>query len=50
MGDKKGKRKSRVRETPGPKADVLKIDMDWKEAIKKSLKKQKPIDGWPKSA
>jgi hypothetical protein len=33
---------------PGPKADLLKIEGDWKEAIKKSLEKKKPADGWPK--
>jgi predicted nucleic acid-binding protein len=32
----------------GPKPDVLKIEGDWREAIKKSLKKKKPPEGWPK--
>jgi hypothetical protein len=32
----------------GPKAKLLKIDGDWEEAIKKSLKKKKPAKGWPK--
>ncbi len=34
--------------TPGPKPDVLKIEGDWKEAVKKSLQKKKPKEGWPK--
>jgi hypothetical protein len=33
---------------PGPRPDLLKIDCDWQEAIKKSLEKKKPADGWPK--
>jgi hypothetical protein len=32
----------------GPKPDLLKIDGDWKEAVKKSLAKKKPVSGWPK--
>jgi hypothetical protein len=34
--------------TPGPEPEILKIDMDWEEAIKKSLEKKKPAGGWPK--
>jgi hypothetical protein len=33
---------------PGPKPDLLKIDTGWEEAVKKSLEKKKPADGWPK--
>jgi hypothetical protein len=33
---------------PGPKPDMLKIDYEWQQAIKKSLEKKKPPDGWPK--
>jgi len=33
---------------PGPKPDLLKIDCDWEEAVKKSLEKKKPAEGWPK--
>jgi hypothetical protein len=36
------------RATPGPKPDMLKIDGPWKDAIKKSLQKKKPPEGWPK--
>ena len=32
----------------GPKPETVKIDEDWKEAVKKSLKKRKPKEGWPK--
>jgi hypothetical protein len=35
-------------EKRGPKADLLKIDGDWKDAVKKSLAKKKPAAGWPK--
>jgi hypothetical protein len=34
----------------GPKPDLLKIDGDWKDAVKKSLTKKKPAGGWPKNA
>jgi hypothetical protein len=33
---------------PGPKPEMLKIDCDWEEAVKKSLDKKKPAEGWPK--
>ena len=33
---------------PGPKPVVLKVNGDWREAIKKSLAKKKPVEGWPK--
>jgi hypothetical protein len=32
----------------GPKPEVLKIKGDWKAAVKKSLAKKKPTDGWPR--
>ena len=32
----------------GPKPDLLKIDGDWKDAVKQSMAKKKPADGWPK--
>lgn len=32
----------------GPKPETVKIDEDWQEAVKKSLKKKKPKEGWPK--
>ena len=32
---------------PGPKPDHLKLEGDWKEAMKKALHKGKPKEGWP---
>ena len=34
--------------TPGPKPDTLKIKGDWRSAVKQSLQKKKPAEGWPK--
>ena len=34
--------------TPGPKPDTLKIKRNWKDAVKRSLQKKKPAEGWPK--
>jgi len=34
--------------TPGPKPDLLKIKGDWEQAIVRSFKKKKPVNGWPK--
>jgi hypothetical protein len=31
-----------------PKPDTLKIEGNWKDAVKKSLSKKKPNQGWPK--
>ncbi|MCH8150798.1 MAG: hypothetical protein IH830_00310 [Planctomycetes bacterium] len=37
------------RKKPGPKPKRLKAEgADWEEAIKHSLRKSKPKDGWPK--
>lgn len=33
---------------PGPRPDVLKIRDTWQDAVKKSMQKKKPADGWPK--
>jgi len=38
----------RAQSRPGPKPEVLKINGDWREAVKKSLAKKKPKAGWPK--
>jgi len=32
----------------GPKPDTLKIEGDWRDAVKTSLSKKKPAEGWPK--
>jgi hypothetical protein len=34
--------------TPGPKADLVKLSGNWRDAIKRSLAKKKPASGWPK--
>jgi hypothetical protein len=34
---------------PGPKPDTLKIEGKWQDAVKKSLSKKKPAEGWPKN-
>jgi hypothetical protein len=43
--EKKAKPEKRA---PGPKPETLKIKGDWKAALKRSLAKKKPADGWPK--
>jgi hypothetical protein len=45
---KKPRRLSKPKGAPGPKPDILKIEGDWQDAIKKSLQKKKPAKGWPK--
>jgi hypothetical protein len=42
------KKPKKNRATPGPKPDALKIEGDWRDAVKKSLSKKKPAAGWPK--
>jgi len=32
----------------GPKPELLKIKGNWQAAIKRSLAKKKPKEGWPK--
>jgi len=32
----------------GPKPDTLKIQGNWQDAMKRSLQKKKPPEGWPK--
>lgn len=40
---------SSTKKTPrGPKPDTLKIKGKWQDAVKKSLSKKKPLQGWPK--
>jgi hypothetical protein len=33
----------------GPKEERLKIEGDWKDAMKQALAKKRPPSGWPKS-
>ncbi len=39
---------TRKKATPGPKPETLKIEGKWQDAVKKSLSKKKPAEGWPK--
>ena len=32
----------------GPKPDILQIDMNVREAVRKAMAKKKPTGGWPK--
>jgi hypothetical protein len=34
--------------TRGPKPEVLTIPGKWEDAVKTSLSKKKPVNGWPK--
>ena len=45
---KEHKHAPKTKATPGPKPDILKIDGDWRESVKKSLEKKKLATGWPK--
>jgi hypothetical protein len=40
-------KKSKKRKT-GPKPEIVKIEGDWRIALKESLKVKKPVKGWPK--
>jgi hypothetical protein len=33
---------------PGPKPEMLKLKGNWRDALKQSLQKKKPKEGWPK--
>ena len=48
MANAKQSKSRKKKLTPGPEPEILKIKGDWKEAIKKSLTKKKPREGWPK--
>jgi hypothetical protein len=45
---KKHSKTQRPKSAPGPKPDVLKLKGRWQDAVKKSLQKKKPAEGWPK--
>jgi hypothetical protein len=47
MREKPSKQK-KPKATPGPKPDALKIQGKWQDAVRKSLQKKKPPEGWPK--
>jgi hypothetical protein len=42
------KKKAKETKPRGPKPDILVIDKNWKEAVRKSFEKKPPPGGWPK--
>jgi hypothetical protein len=36
------------RRNPGPTPEILKIEGDWKDAMRKMISKKRPGGGWPK--
>jgi hypothetical protein len=48
MTQKKSKPVAKPKSAPGPKPDVLKLKGKWQDAVKQSLQKKKPVEGWPK--
>lgn len=47
-GNGKGSALDEKKPKRGPRPETIKIGEDWKEAVKKSLQKKKPKEGWPK--
>jgi hypothetical protein len=39
----------RLKAKAGPKVDVLKIDGDWQDAVRRSFQAKRPAGGWPKT-
>jgi hypothetical protein len=51
MATKQSKSKAKKpRKPPGPKPEVLVIEGDWKDAMKKLISKKRPVGGWPKDS
>jgi hypothetical protein len=48
MNKKAKPRSDRPKSSPGPKPNVLKLKGEWKQAVRQSLTKKKPPEGWPK--
>ncbi len=42
------KSKTKAKKPPGPKPEVLKIEGNWKDAMRKLTSKKRPVGGWPK--
>jgi hypothetical protein len=43
------KRKPKARKhKPGPEAERVKLEGDWKANVKTALSKKRPKEGWPK--
>ena len=38
----------KARKPPGPEPEVLKIEGNWKDAMRKLISKKRPVGGWPK--
>jgi hypothetical protein len=47
--NQKTKAKPKKATKRGPKPDTLKLEGNWRNAVKKSLTKEKPVDGWPRA-
>ncbi len=45
---KRASKRTTPRSSPGPKPSVLKLKGKWQDAVKESLQKKKPAEGWPK--
>ena len=43
----KDKPKSPAKPKPGPKAEVLKFNGNWQDAVRRSFQAKKPAGGWP---
>lgn len=42
------KKAAKKKDAPDPTPDMLKLSGKWRDAVKKSLTKKKPAEGWPK--
>lgn len=42
------KTQKRPHKPSGPKPEVLKIEGNWKDAMRKLISKKRPVGGWPK--
>jgi len=38
----------KAKQKPGPKADNLKLEVSWEEAVRVAIQKPRPPGGWPK--
>ncbi len=41
-------KQKKSRKPPGPAPEILKIEGDWKDAMRKLISKKRPVGGWPK--
>ena len=39
--------KRKTKGVPGPKAEAVKLEGNWKALVKTALGKKKPAEGWP---